>query len=410
MGIFMTKEMPPPLKSDPELEDLMNQLNDYSLVHIFQFLPYTDRTRIELVSKRLREVSLRSWPQYARSNPCLEIGTDTGSFPHRLKRVNVQMFKQILTQRGTHLTEISFAEGCRKKLAGLGVIEMVIKYCPLIRKINAENMLISSVDLAALATSSQIESLGLGCGCGWQDLDLKPVLEANKSLRHLTIWTEKNFTGKSLEYLEPDVLETLRIFKCPFFRFNVSSIQRFAYSLKELSITYDCYTDTPNLAHVPELKNLRKLKLIGQPCVMEEHLVSVLHHISRNCLKLELVDLGEICFMARDNDIGPLLTLPELREIVITGQTNITRKMFVDKTLGKLESLTMPCCWLTEEDYENLANRLPKLKVLKVCDCVVRRESKWLRRAKVKGITVEIRFCVKDAPSRDMLSQMMENK
>ena len=418
MGSF-TEEKLSPLNNDPQYEGHINQLNDDCLAQVFQFLPYADRVRVDRVCRHWRKVSLNSWNQYARLHTSLEIGTDTGTFPHKWRWESLlPTFAQILTQRGAYLTKISFAESCRDKFNGSGMLKMVIQYCPMIRKIQAENVLISPSDLKALATCTQIESLGIGCAIvppvvdvtnvpGYNrlsllvdqlyvlmDVALKKVFQANKNLRHFTISRNEHPIGSCLKYLEPNVLETLHIIDCPFFRFDKDGIQRLTHSLRELRVHYRYDPDTLILSYVPKLKNLRKLTLTGSDWIMEQQVVSVLHQIARNCLALEHVDLGKTCFMACDSDIGPMLSLPELREFVITGKTNITNKVFVNQTLEKLENLTMPCCWLAEKDYDNLVNRLPKLKCLNMCECGLRREGEWLCRAKAKGISIVIRSCI----------------
>ena len=352
-----------------------NDIDEYTLAHIFQYLSFTERTKVERVCKRWKMTSREHSYLYSTR---LTIGSDTGEFPDLNKSIleNESNLKKILRYRCNHIQDVNFARKCRRILSTRAIPQLSL-WCPKLKRLDAQYLMVSNGNLTNLvAGCPKLEELLLCWNPLISEDQLGEFFSGAKCLKRFSVKYETSMTGKCLLKLAPGILESLQIEDGISFLLTPEIAAFLAPSLIRFSYSENCRVYKQNLENIKQLRNLRRLLIRVDPGQLTKDL---LKNILRSCPLLEAVDLGKSLMGEQDHDITLLLNLPNLKELTIMSKMPAGEDVLMNKSFEKIERMTLGCSRrMNSEAYRNLIDRLPALKYFSVCSCSLDQRVPWV--------------------------------
>ena len=352
-----------------------NDIDEYTLAHIFQYLSLVERTKVERVCKLWKTTSREHGYLYSKR---LTIGFDTGRFPFLSKSVqeNESYLKKILCYHCKYIEDVNFTRDCRHAFHTEAIM-LLTQWCPKLKRLDAQYLMVSNRSLTNLVKGCQIlEELILGGISRISENHLGEFLSGAKRLKRFSVIDQICMSGKCLLKLTPGILESLHIEGCRFFHLTPEIAAFLAPSLTRFSFIGNSWNYTQNLENITQLPNLRRLLIHVGPGQLTKYL---LNNIVQNCSLLEAVDLGKSLMGYEDHDFTVLLNLPNLKELTIMSKIPAGKDLLMNKPYEKIERLTLGCSkTMNIELYRNLIDQLPALKYFSACSCSLDRHAPWV--------------------------------
>ena len=366
-----------------------NDIDEYTLAYIFQYLSLIERTKVERVCKRWKTTSREHGHMYSKR---LTIGSDTGEISeYKSYQENKSNLQKILRYRGRYIEDVNSTFDCRHTFFR-SVITLVSQWCPKLKRLDAQYMMVTSQNLRNLVKGCPyLEELILGENPRISEDELGKFFSAAKRLKRFSVTYQMSITGKCLLKLTPGILESLYIADCSFFHLTPDIAAFLAPSLTRFCLIGEYRKYKQNLKNIAQLPNLRRLSIRVHRSQLTKCL---LNDILRSCSMLEAVDLGRSLVEKYDHDIAFLSSLPNLKELTIMSKMPGAENMLMNKSFEKIERLTLGCSrTMNAETYRSLIDRLPALKYFSVCDCSLSLNVPWVVDAPGvlgRNLTVEI--------------------
>ena len=129
------------LRKEDSMESPIQKLDEYSLSHIFRYLPIADLVRIERTCKSWQEIAKRSWANLKTLtvNP-RKFGLRIFGNEHRYPGINEYVVEEVLKRCGKYLKEFN-AQGINFDFTSL-----VSKYCKNIESISCEETSLQGIE------------------------------------------------------------------------------------------------------------------------------------------------------------------------------------------------------------------------------------------------------------------------
>ncbi|XP_051168770.1 putative RNA-binding protein EEED8.10 [Leptopilina boulardi] len=319
--------------AEPDEEPPIKKLNEDCLIRIFEYLPITDRLRIERVSKQFRSASYKSWSKikYLKNS----------SFKSDNTTRSIIAFNKILQRCGRYVTRVRLnSNNSEYNEESLRILPI---YCQKLHSIYATS-LSSSTALKILALRCQnITKIELSLENCFEDSDddFALLFSLNRKLKYIDI-CYGYMTGNCLLQLSPESIQSIVLDKClASADYLIKAVKNFK-KLYELDLT-DC--DISGL--LPALKNCANTlnTLFFQDCILRNKneadcikffvnlqqlwLVTnqwitdnFFYHVGQNCHKISsvcIIGLNEITDIGIEN----IALLPKLEwlniKLSITG-------------------------------------------------------------------------------------------
>ncbi|XP_074113819.1 uncharacterized protein LOC141536850 isoform X2 [Cotesia typhae] len=226
--------------------DYLNRIDDDSLIHIFLYLPFIDRIRVERVCKRWQAVSERCWHDIKT----LDLSKIVRSIKKAKKLKNVS-FEKIIKRCGRFLTTLKFSTrhfGCNAE-----VLPAIGEHCKNITRLTLQLHKDSNKELAKVF--AKVQKL--------QFLEIKDI--------------RKYFKIENLILLPHDTIEEIRL----------STLQSYNSFQPRLG-----YLGHPKAAVFRKLHNLRSLTLSG--FILRPNHLKVVEKLSLTHLSLPNCSLKKI--------------------------------------------------------------------------------------------------------------------
>ncbi|XP_051159442.1 uncharacterized protein LOC127280475 isoform X2 [Leptopilina boulardi] len=380
----------------------MSRLNDDCLLHIFQYLPIVDKIKMESVSHRWRDLSLKSWSKFRKLN----LSCITWGFPvsDKFTYVDDQILKHVLIRCGKFLIEIDICKPFNEdgtisrkdetKVHIIGatndILKIIATYCPLIETIFISDPCINLIGIRILIENCKnICKLCLVSRKWiWNEDELGEIFAIMLKLKYLK-FSCNNITGKCLQKL-PINLEELHLMKIIHSSSSdVSNAINRLYKLKALTI--DSYP-TINVELLRAIgsrnDNLQMLRLSGyvgldyikkdeiKEIARFENLIifdfqhnsyitdNALKTLAFYCRKVQYINISS-CFEISEKGIAHLSTKPRLEHLISNGLPKVTGENF-EKMLHLKTLDCQNCHRLREENLFNLIRTSMNLEILDI--------------------------------------------
>ncbi|XP_032454011.1 F-box/LRR-repeat protein 14 [Nasonia vitripennis] len=358
-------------KFEVRKESEIEILNDDCLNYIFGFLQIEDKVKIERVCKRWQEVSKNSWKNIKTLNenvnvwgfnPCIRS-------PEELTLI----FEKVLQRCGHTLTHVDFSFLSVQNNA----LHHVAIMCPNLQSLNVGklNLTIPLVEIMTANCQNIKEITFTTCSEECNDYQLSKFFSVNKKLRYLKITNNENLTGKFLESLPRDSMQTIIMNDCTkVTSHNIAQFIANFENLRTLSFTENQYLtfDDSTAIIVSLSKNIVELRL-GALLKLNTNATSSLTNLqildvtnSEDISNTFLTVLAKNwCTQITDAGINEISRLPKLEELYIKNLNNVTDQSL--KYLPKLKRLSCASSGKIRDD--GLCTLISSCDSIELLDC-----------------------------------------
>ncbi|XP_048515255.1 putative RNA-binding protein EEED8.10 [Athalia rosae] len=367
----------------------IQKLNDDCLMHMFLYLPISDRVRIERVCKRWYAVSQQSWQAVKRLD--LKLST-WGFFSEKgVQGVNTSVLRKVLLRCGRFLNHVDLSQSSNCPLRR-STLTNVGKYCPNLQSLDTRSLNISSSGVEKLTLNcGDIRKLIIGASTSSCDNDLLKLFAKNTKLKYLMIAQNFLLNGKCLTWLpaqgieeihlvecnaitschfsnairEFSTLTTLAIDKCV--SLNDTAIQAISClgnSLRNLEITgYFPLLTTAAMSDLANLGNLERLNVAWNPVVTNKFLIA----LATQRVPIKHIDITG-CNAVSDEGLAALWSLHHLNKLVMSYMGLVT-----DDALAQMQQLKYlecrGCPGIQDEGVSTMILLCSQLEYLDVSGC-----------------------------------------
>lgn len=378
-------------------EDGINRLNDDCLHHIFTFLDFRNRIRVEQVCKKWQRVSLSMW----RSIHYLDLNEFCTS---NSKPLTMKILEQLLRRCNGNVRSINLCDATHS-LSG-HTLPLIAMYCPNVENIKVSLLNIGNRSLAHFAMlCTKLKSLSFNECLYFSDHDMTLLLSRSKELNTLDLTKSMRISGSCLSRITGP-LQTLSLDRCSSITPQnlISGLNTISATLTKLSLSacsaLGCndvsriVQTTPNLTSlslcdnfplfnnksllpIGQLVKLEKLNLSQNPAVND----GVVQAIVYGCKELKLLNLSGVFTGSmgnRDNSltevgISLLVKLNKLTDLNISyldQTTNVSLKNLTLRSSPPLRHLVcVGCPLVADEGCNNVVSLCNDLELFDISGC-----------------------------------------
>ncbi|OXU24733.1 hypothetical protein TSAR_004909 [Trichomalopsis sarcophagae] len=374
-------------KFESRKESEIEILNDDCLNYIFGFLQIKDKVKIERVCKRWQEVSKNSWKNIKTLNENVNVWGFNPCI--RSSEELTLIFDKVLQRCGHTLTHVDFSFLSVQNNA----LHHIAIMCPNLQSLNVGklNLTIPLVEIMTANCQNIKEITFTTCSEECNDYQLSKFFSVNKKLRYLKITNNENLTGKFLESLPRDSMQTIIMNDCTkITSHNIAQVIANFENLRTLSFAenqYSAFGDSTAII-VSLSKNIEELRLgallklnakatssltnlqILDVTNSEDISNTFLTVLAKNCKKILNLNLSG-CTQITDAGINEISRLPKLEELYIKNLNNVTDQPL--KYLPKLKRLSCASsCKIRDDGLCTLISSCDSIELLdcKHCKCI----------------------------------------
>lgn len=368
---------------ESDIKNTIQMLNDDCLMHIFLQLSIIERIRMEMVCKRWRLISQKSWCNVKKLGVPYVCNSDSSIIR---SIVSTNTFRKILLRCGKFLNEIDLS--LAPYTLSPSTVTIVGKLCPNLQKINLTSIVVSAAGITSLTTNCHdIVKFSLGPTFYICDQDLQRLFDVNQKLRYLEIFNSKLW-GSCLLHLPLEMKEIV-LEECYFLQeiylsqaiqklrnltsltirhFDISNIvmealATYCTSLKKLELfDISLVAESRDMLHITRLTNLEVLKISKNNVVRDE----LLCNLASKCQQLTYIDISA-CRLVTKIGIIAITTLPKLETLIMNDMIQLTDITL--RNMCNLKRLTCRNCNFTDNMFIELIASAPQLELLDLSAC-----------------------------------------